>query len=279
MYVAALAAGYQSYLDACFLLKMEFWGYPDNQDLPEPELIKGTERYFPFGLTEVTVDVTESGTRYQCSAVPYNERSFGQTNVIKKPIKMEGGTVGLILENLFKNINAQVKESDDQSKTPTPKDYDTYSIKFPTRDSSGKLSDAPNKKITDKKLTEILKDNALYAMNRPEDTNKPNGYQADAAKKTTPDKNAQEPASIKYEPGVTVINFQQGMNINDAISSILRDSEFVKDMLKDMGKKPDVPDQFGFVDYFIIKVDVTNKDLIDPQTKRHYQNYVYNIVP
>jgi hypothetical protein len=279
LYVAALSAGYESYLDACFLLKMEFWGYPDDVDLPEPELIKGTERYFPFGLTEVNVDVTESGTRYQCSAVPYNERSFGQSNVIKKPIKMEGGTVGVILENLFKNINAQVKESDDQSKNPKPTEYDTYSIKFPSRDDGGKLSDTTNTKIADKKLTEILKDNALYAMNKPEDTNKPNGYQADSGKKSTPEANAKEPASIKYEPGVTVINFQQGMNINDAISSVLRDSEFVKDMLKDMGKKPDVPDQFGFIDYFIIKVDVTNKDAVDPQTKRRYQNYVYNVVP
>lgn len=279
LYVAALAAGYESYLDACFLLKMEFWGYPDDADLPEPELIKGTERYFPFGLTEVNIDVTESGTRYQCSAVPYNERTFGQSNVIKKPIKMEGGTVGEILENLIKNINAQVKESDDKSKEPKPKDYDTYSIKFPSRDTTGKLSDTPNTKIKDKKLTEILKDNALYAMNRPEDTSKPNGYQADASSKPSADKNAKEPASIKYEPGKTVVNFPQGMNINDAIASVLRDSEFVKDVLKDMGKKPNVPDQFGFIDYFIIKVDVTNKDQVDPQTKRHYQNYVYNVVP
>ena len=280
LYIASLAAGYESYLDACFLLKMEFWGYPDDVDLPEPELIQGTERYFPFGFVEVNVDVTESGTRYQCGAVPYNERVFGQSNVIKKPIKMEGATVGEILENLFKNINAQVKESDDKSKDPKPKSYDNYSIVFPTRATTGELTASPsNKSIKNKKLTEILKDNALYAMNRPENTSKPNGYQADNAKKPTPDQNAKAPESIKYEPGKTVINFQQGMNINDAIASVVRDSDFVKDMLKDMGKKPNVPDQFGFIEYFIIIVQVTNQDLVDPQTKRRYQNYIYNVVP
>ena len=279
LYVASLAANYDSYLSAVFLLKLEFWGYPDNADLPEPELIEGTERYFPFAFTEINVDVTENGTRYQCGGVPFNERAYGQTNVIKKPIKMEGRTVGEILENLFKNINAQVKESDDNSRKEKPQSYDRYFIKFPTRGTNGALTDKSNKNITDKLLTEILKDNALYAMNKPEDTEKPNNYQADNAKKTTADKNAAEPESIKYNPGSSVVNFPQNMTINDAIASVVRDSDYVKNILKDMGRKPNVPDQFGFVEYFIIRLEATNQDKKDPLTKKFYQNFIYNVVP
>ena len=279
LHVSAIAAGYTSYLDACFLLKMEFWGYPDSGDFAEPVLIKNSERYFPFGLTEMNVDVTENGTRYQCSAVPYNERAFGQTNIIKKPIKMEGSTVKEILDNLFKNINIQVKESDDKSKDTKPTGYDTYVIQFPSKAATGELVETVNKKIADKKLTELLKDNALYGMAEPGDTAKPNAYQADAAKKPTADDQAKKPESIKYVPGKTVVNFPQNMNINDAISSVVRDSDYVKDLLKEIGKKADIPDQYGFIEYFIIKLQIANKPEKNETTKKNYQIYTYQVVP
>lgn len=279
LHVAAIAAGYTSYLDACFLLKMEFWGYPDSGDFSEPVLIKNSERYFPFGLTEINVDVTENGTRYQCGAVPYNERAFGQTNIIKKPIKMEGETVKEILDNLFKNINIQVKESDDKSKDTKPTGYDTYVIQFPSKAPTGELIDTVNKKIADKKLTELLKDNALYGMAEPGDTAKPNAYQADAANKPTADEQAKKPESIKYVPGKTVVNFPQNMNINDAISSVVRDSDYVKDLLKEIGKKADSPDQYGFIEYFIIKLQIANKPEKNEATKKNYQIFTYQVIP
>jgi len=280
LHVSAIAAGYTSYLDACFLLKLEFWGYPDKDNLPEPELIPKSSRYFSMGFTEINVEINERGTRYQCSAVPINERAFGQSNVIKKPIKMEGGTVGEILKNLFVNINKQVKDSDDKSKAEKPEGYDIYEIKFPTKMPDGKWSkDKNNDSITNKKLGEILKDNLLFSMVDPGDTSKPNAYQANNAKQPTPDKQAKAPESIKYIPGTTVINFAQNMNINDAIASVVRDSDYVKDILKDIGTKPGVPDQYGFVNYFIIRVEVENLPDYNSATKRNNQKYTYIVAP
>ena len=278
LHVAAIASGYTSYLDACFLLKMEFWGYPDAGDFSEPVLIKNSERYFPFGLTEVGVDITESGTRYQCSAVPYNERAFGQTNKIKKPIKMEGATVQEILENLFKGINEQVRDSIDKSNSSNS-GYDEYVIKFPSVAPTGEFVDTVNTKIASKKLTELLKDNALYAMAEPGDTQKPNAYQADDSKKPTAEQQAKQPESIKYTPGKTIVNFPQDININDAISAVVRDSDYVKDILKNIGKKPDCPDQYGFLEYFMIQLNVVNKTQKNEAEKRNYQIYTYQIVP
>lgn len=279
IHVAAISAGYPSYLQASFLLKMEFWGYPDQGDFSEPELIENASRYYPFGLTGIDVDVTENGTRYKCSAVPYNERAFGEPNVVKKPIKMEGETIGQILNNFFKNINEQVARSDEKSKSSSTDKHNTYSIAFPTRASTGELTDKENKNITDKKLGEILKDNVLYGMVDPASVDKPNAYKADKSKQPSADQQANKPESIKYNPKKTVIQFAEGMNISDVISSVIRDSDYVKDILKDLGKKPNVPDQYGFLDYFLIRIEVTNLDIIDDTTKKPFQNFKYLVTP
>ena len=36
IHTAAVAAGFPSYQNAAFLLKLEFWGYPDDEDFPDP---------------------------------------------------------------------------------------------------------------------------------------------------------------------------------------------------------------------------------------------------
>ena len=251
MHVSAIAAGYPSYLQASFLLKMEFWGYPDNEDLPDPVLIKDADRYFPIGLTGIDVDITEKGTRYKCSAVPYNERAFGQPNVVKKPIKMKGETVGEILQDFFKNINAQVAESDKSGKDGASSNkHDTYEIKFPVWDDATGFTSTGTSKIASAGFTEILKDNKLYAMNDPGEAGKANAYQANGTKQPSAEQQAKQPESIKYNPKDNAIQFAEGMAINDAVTSVVRDSAYVRDILKNIGVKPNNPDQYGMLEYF-----------------------------
>jgi len=281
LHISALSAGYPSYLQASFLLKMEFWGYPDNEDLPEPVKIKDAERYFPFGLTGIEVEVTEKGMRYKCSAVPYNERAFGQPNVVKKPIKMSGSTVSEILNDFFKNINAQVVNSDKESKDAKGANagHDEYDIKFQQWDPTQGFVDVAAGPIGSARFNEIMKDNALYAMNDPGDTSKPNAYQADGTTKPSTEQQISHPESIKYNAKDSAIHFGEGMAITDAIASVIRDSEYVKDILKNIGTKPGVPDEFGMLDYFLIKIEVTNLDAIDQSTHKPFQKYTYVISP
>jgi hypothetical protein len=167
MHVAAIAAGYPSYLQASFVLKLEFWGYPDAGDFSEPVKIPKSERYFPLGLTGIDVDITERGTRYRCTAVPFNERAFGEPNVIKKPIQMSGEYVIQILSDLIKNVNEQVSKSDKDGKSESlGNKHDTYSIKFPSWSDTDGWGGITNE-IAISRLSEILKDNALYKMVDP----------------------------------------------------------------------------------------------------------------
>jgi hypothetical protein len=136
---ASLAAGYLNYVNAVFLLKIDFWGYPDNVDVvnSKPELINDAGRYFPFIFTEVGVEISQEGAKYNCKGTFYGDRSLGKSNEIKQNISMSGKKVKDILENLFKNINDQIVDNDKQSKTDNF--HDEYEIKFPQTTPSGKF--------------------------------------------------------------------------------------------------------------------------------------------
>jgi len=333
LHFAAIAAGYPSYLQAGFLLKMEFWGYPDAGEFSEPEKIPKSERYFPMGLTGIEVDITERGTRYKVSAVPYNERAFGEPNVIKKPIKMEGLTVGEILNNLILNVNEQVAMSDKDGKSVSlGNDHNIYAIKFPKWSDStgwnnknaaggngGDMSGLPpmteaakaaasrgqsstsglppmteaakaaasrgqsstgqtgENDIAKAKLVEILKDNALYSMADPgEDRCKATAYKTNGTTQPTAAQQSNEPEAIKYTPGVTVVQFAEKMNIHEAISSVIRDSEYSRNIIKNV--KTNI-DKYGMINYFMVRMEVENLKIIDKTSKKPFQKFTYVVTP
>jgi hypothetical protein len=266
-------------MQASFLLKVEFWGYPDDQpvDSAVPELIPKSERYFPIGFTGIEVDITEKGTRYRCSAVPYNERAFGNPNTLKKPIKMAGKTVKSILTNLIDNLNKQVAKSDKEGKdVPENNKHDTYRIKFPTWDDTTGWVDSPENEIGKSDLVEIFKDNVLYKMVDPSSVSKPNAYKSAGSKQPTAETQTKEPESVKYIPGETVIQFNDGTNISDAITAVIRDSKYVRDMLKDVKKHID---QYGMIKYFLIKIETTDLAVIDTTSKKPFQEFCYVVTP
>ena len=277
LHVAAIAAGYPSYLQASFVLKMEFWGYPDEGQFSDPVKIPKSERYFPLGLTGIEVDITERGTRYKVSAVPFNERAFGEPNVIKKPIQMFGETVGEILNNFMLGINMQVMLSDKDGKTESlGNKHNTYAIKFPKWDDSEGWTDKGSNDIYSAKLVEILKDNALYKMVDPATTEKATAYKTKGTTQPTPSQQSKEPEAVKYTPGKTVVQFAEGMNIHEAITSVIRDSEYSRNILKDVKKSIN---KYGMIKYFMIKMEVANLDVIDETTKKPFQNFTYVVTP
>lgn len=280
LHTASVAAGYPSYQNAAFLLKLEFWGYPDDVDFPDPVKIPNSTRYYPMAITEANIEITEKGTLYRCNAVPYNERSFGHPNMVKKPIKMQGKTVGEILRNLFKALDdtsKEIQEIENKEAGITSKEYDRYEIKFPVwDDTKGWVIDKENK-IAASKMGNVLTDPLLVGMNKPEDTSQTNGYNANDAKKP---KEGDPPPSVKFKPGESVIQFDQDTNISEILTAVVRDSEYAKDLLKGLTeKKPGIPDQYGFVEYWLIRVETTNSDVINELGKKPFQKFTYIIQP
>ena len=281
LHTSAVAAGFPSYQNAAFLLKLEFWGYPDDEEFPEPVKIPNSTRYYPMAITEANIEITEKGTLYRCNAVPYNERSFGHPNMVKKPIKMQGKTVGEILRNLFKALDVtskEIQEIENKEAGITSKEYDRYDIKFPQwSETEGWLTAGSDNKIAGSKMGNVLTDPLLVGMNKPQDTSQSNGYNANDAKKP---KDGEQPPSVKFKPGESVIQFDQDTNISELITAIVRDSEYAKDLLKGLTEnKPGIPDQYGFVEYWLIRIETTNSDEINELGQKPFQKFTYIVQP
>jgi hypothetical protein len=284
LHVSAVAAGYPTYTQASFILKLDFIGYPDNTDLPTPEIVPNSSRYFVLGFTGIEVELTEKGTRYKCAAVPFNEKGFGKPNVLKKPTPMAGNTVQEILEDLMQNINNQIAKMDKDSKEDSKEanKHNIYKIKFPTRDLNSETGwdyDKVND-IGKSKISELLKDNRLYKFPDPGTTTVANSSGAVDQKQPSPEQKAQEPTNVAYNyvPGKAQVQFSEGAAIHELIASVIRDSEYVKNILKTIGTAEN-PDEYGFINYFIVKLEVKNLDIIDNQTKKPYQEFTYIVTP
>lgn len=272
--VTSLAAGYPNYLQASFVLKLDFLGYPDSQDFTEPTIVPNSSRYFVFKFTKIEVEVTERGTTYKCMAVPFGETALGLPNKLKTPIGMEGKTVKEILTNLMDGLTKQAAKANKESREAgaAANKSDRYFIKFPTRTENGMNFDLDNE-IANYKLVDLQADQKLYKFDNPGNSNA-NGYtKTSGAKKT-------DVETVKYNPvtAASKIHFRENARVDDIISSVIRDSAEIRTKLKNIGKNGN-PDQYGFVDYFIIKTEIVNQPENDPVTKKPYQDFIFIVMP
>lgn len=282
LHVGAVSAGYLNYSQASFLLKVEFVGYPDNEDLPEPERIPDSTRYFSIGFTGVEVDITERGTRYRCTCVPYQDKGFGVSNVLKKPIQMSGKTVKEILEDFMKQLNSQEEQSAKTSKTETSaKSYNEYRIRFEDWDSQRGFIRASNNEteISKSLLIDVWREPAIYKFPDPGTQAKPDNYRGGKDKEVKPNEIISEPNTIKYAPnGAPVVQFNEKANIHDCITAIIRDSQYTRDLIAKLGKEKTL-DSDGMINYFLIRMEVENSTKIDLESRRPYQIFTYIVSP
>lgn len=251
--VSAIAAGHDSYINCPYLLKMEFFGYRDDEPDDKPEKVPFSTRYFVMGFTGLDIDVTEVGARYRCKCVPYNEKALGEAAVLKNDIKMVGTTVEQILTSFIEGVNASNKADD----TTESKNYDTYEIVFPKRTNKGLdqqyLTGAYEKnKIAGANLVELLKNNAVYSF-------------------PTPEENAGE--SVRYDPTKPVSQFAKGADIYDCIISVVRDSEYTRNILKEFKV-----DDKGMIKYFMVHVETTKKGIFDKTKNKDCLHYRYIVI-
>ena len=277
--VAAIASGYASYVQASFLLKMQFTGYPDGAGMPDAVgEIDGCTRYIVLQFTKVEVEVTEEGTKYKCEAVPFEQRSYGETtNQLTKSLQLQGETVKDILENFMKGVEAQVAESNKDSKTENKNLHDSYEVKFPTYDPVNGFDYTKENKIASSKVAVSLEDNKIYSFVDPQKTDVKNAYKVQKPTQavTTSTTTVQTAATVSDKGNTAVVVFQSEQAIHECIASVVRDSEYIRTFLKSIGQADDNPDQFGMVKYFLVRLEVIPKAELDTNKKRPYQTYRY----
>lgn len=281
---AARAAGYLNYAGASFLLKVEFVGYPDNEDLPTPQKIEGSERYFVIRLTGVQVEVTERGTRYRCSAIPFPEGAFGQPNRLIHPTKIVGNTVKEILDNLTFELGKQIDSDNSSSREEKPRAPCQYKVKFVEWKENRWEEVSDGGKIGKSAVKELAK-SSLYAFNEIPKRSMDVGYKmVDVL-----EEGKERESSLKES---YTAQFTEGHNITDIIAAIIRDSTYGRNIVKRLsGKSTSLDktdgsnngdpadkgiDEYGFIDYFLVRTEVENGEL-DPITRMNTQIYTYVI--
>lgn len=286
LYVSAVSAGYTGYLGTPYVLKLEFWGYPDSDYVGEPVNIPNSSRYFVFTFTEVNVTVTEQGTKYQCSGVPANEMAFSLPDTLQTDIKMEGATVGEVLNSLFDNINTSLKNrsTEEKEQANASSNHDKYEIYFPpVSEGGGKplytLNSSSLNDLASAKMPNLLTNNAVIKMVDPATKSKPAGGTAGATGPTAGNAGSADTpqaTGLKYEPTKSLIQFAQDSHISDIITAVIRDSDYLSEILKDVEKHKDAA---GMVPYFMIQVNVVPQDKMDDETSQQLNTYQYVVIP
>lgn len=257
--IASIASGHDQYLNTPFLLKMEFIGYPDADQLSDNcEIVPHATRYFVFSFTGIDINVDEKGASYSCKAVPHNERGFGIPAILKAPIKPIGNTVGSVLTSLVDGINeSKVKDAELETDISNKDKHDSYFITFPTLTDTGLNYDIVNKEIFDISMGELHTSNSVWSFRDPASQDK-----------------------TSLSPTISAYQFSEGSNIHECIVSVIRDSDYTANILRKLASSPgDIIDSNGMVPYFIVNIDVDEKSTINNTTFRPYYNYRYQIIP
>ena len=133
--VASAQAGYSNYLEAPFVLSVEFKGWDvEGNQVNKPNL----RRIFPFKLAGIDFEVTERGSEYSVTAIPWNEQALNdQVQSIKSDVNLSGKTLSELLQSggssLAENLNNREQEKKKEKQVITP---DEYVILFPKSRSS-----------------------------------------------------------------------------------------------------------------------------------------------
>ena len=274
LHVSAIAAGWTGYLGASYLLKIEFLGYPDaNKDpVASSEVIPAT-KYIPIKFTGSEMELTDQGTRYRCSAIPYNEAAHGNPNQLFTDVSFSGDTVKDVLENLFENLNKSTQAREQKEKTnDSAKAVDVYEIYFPeipTENESLKINkEAPSNKISAASINNQLRSNNIYKF--PPIESSPNASVPGTGRGAGyDDPRRLDIADQQKRPQV---QFSKGSNITEIIEAVIRDSQYLKSILEDVEKAKDAN---GMIDYFQILINLIPGD-IDLTTNQ--QKFIYQFI-
>jgi len=299
--VSSRAAGFDSYLNTPYGMKVEFNGYKDDIPVNElkSEIIPKSTRYFIFKFSQIEVGVSESGTKYRCSVLPLNNISFGNAGMLLTDLSVEGYTVGEVLCDFFKKVNESVKNNAKISKDNINAKHDFYEISCPKLASTTDRSDILNamlyspregvkssngesnnyqNEIIKEKMNNGLSDPNLFKFSEPSQTSgyvgaKPEGGSAKTAT-GAPVTTQKAPA-----PGKPSFQFSAGSQISDCITSIIISSEYIRINLLQKQLIAAKNGEDKNVTYFTIESQTVYSEDFDIENNTYYYVYRYILQP
>jgi hypothetical protein len=135
--VAAVQAEHKNYLEAPYIITLEFKGWDNNGNyISKPNL----RRFFPIKIVNIDFEVTESGSQYNVKALPWHEQGLtDQVQTSKSDITITGRTVQELLQSGAKSLMSSFNEYEQKKlKEKQVVAVDEYVILFPKERSSAK---------------------------------------------------------------------------------------------------------------------------------------------
>ena len=304
--VAAQNKKYSSFLDANFLLKIEFKGEDQNGNMVT---IPKTTKYLPIKIRKVDMSVTESGATYKCQAHASSDGAHTESNAkLLTNVTIKGSSVLEMLQrgpdSLQSVVNRRLRETAFQAEV---KVADEIVIIFP--DSNASHYDAkPGEDENDRGFVKskaintgkvaVNDDTKLFgSLNLSRGGNETliqqqvNAIGASQltydekikpARSTTPNTGAviteagtQDPTKLTSNSKVAEFSLPQDSTIQNAINQVLYASEYAVNSIKTPG------DSNGMKKWWRIETGVYDIDTAvnNPKTGSKPRLFVYKVVP
>jgi hypothetical protein len=137
--VAAKRAGHASYIEAPYLLTVEFKGYDDAGNYIHASNLR---RMFPLKFVNIEFDVTEQGSVYAVQAIPFHEIALtDETQNTHTDVSFAGSTVAEMLQTGAKSLTRVLNDREIAAeRAGKTKKANQYVIMFPTTSSSAQES-------------------------------------------------------------------------------------------------------------------------------------------
>lgn len=296
---AAWDAGHDNYLDAPYLMTIDFRGNTESGNMVN---IPNTSRKIPFKFRTVTANVTEKGSVYQCDAYPTNASAVGTQHAqLKTDVSVKGKTVQEVLQTGEKSLQAVINKRLQQLKADKIVDEpDEILILFPTDTASGTAasgsSEEKSSATTDtgtaakdslaKKLgvtrsatnkTLVQNGDTCNDLGKAKvgfgETRKGDASAGKDNKVWDPEKKVFVRANNFIDPETGDYRFSQDTDIMNAISQVILNSDFVKTTLSS-GKLT----KEGYRTWFRIDTQVYNTSPTQAATGVKAKLIVYRIV-
>jgi hypothetical protein len=243
-----LSKGHKNYLDAPYLLTIEFTGHID----ADKQMVKvpRTTKHIPIKFRLMNMRVTGQGSEYDISAYPVNEQAFEKSKIIiNSSLSLKGSTVREMLKiDPDKSLELVLnKRSKEQKADKTINQEDEYEIVFP--DSDDIASSSMGFDLYRKNDTPFGEDNLTYE----------NGIY--------------KRGNLSIDPSVSEFRWPQGVDIVNIINQVILMSEYGRKALASVSSD-------GFVNWWRVEPELKfiSSDANLNKTGTKPKKYIYRIV-
>lgn len=161
--VAALTAGHKNYIDAPYVLIIQFKGW---DDFGRPVSVPNTRRAYPLKFVDIRFDVDEGGSKYSVRAIPFNEGAFIDENQSSHTdIQIQGRTVAEMLQTGGESLATILNNRELQKvESGNAEIANQYVIMFPVSSSSAEEALLSTPENNDGATTESSADSESSGM-------------------------------------------------------------------------------------------------------------------